>query len=52
MSSFGFREGYLNTSLTVIMMFCVVVILVNATWRCTQVLTGRIPPLAAPEGVI
>jgi carbon starvation protein len=35
-------QGYLNTGLTVIMMICVVVILVNAGWRCVQVLTGRV----------
>ena len=36
-------QGYLNTSLTVIMMVCVVIILANAAWRCTQVLRGRLP---------
>ena len=35
-------QGYLNSALTVIMMICVVVILANAFWRCTQVLRGRI----------
>jgi carbon starvation protein len=35
-------QGYLNTGLTVIMMVSVVVILVNAAWKWTQVLTGRI----------
>jgi carbon starvation protein len=35
-------QGYLNSALTVIMMVCVLVILVNALWRCTQVLRGRI----------
>ena len=36
-------QGYLNTVLTVIMMVCVVIILANAAWRCTQVLRGRLP---------
>jgi carbon starvation protein len=36
-------QGYLNTSLTVIMMVCVVVILANAMWRWAQVLRGRAP---------
>jgi len=35
--------GYLNSGLTVMMMAAVVVILVNAAWRCTRVLTGRVP---------
>ena len=35
-------QGYLNSALTVIMMVCVLVILANALWRCTQVLRGRI----------
>ena len=35
-------RGYLNTALTIIMMVCVLVILANAMWRCTQVLRGRI----------
>ena len=35
-------QGYVNTSLTVIMMVCVVVILANAMWRWLQVLRGRI----------
>jgi carbon starvation protein len=35
-------QGYLNSALTVIMMVCVLVILGNALWRCTQVLRGRI----------
>jgi carbon starvation protein len=38
-------QGYLNTSLTVIMMVSVVVILTNAAWRWIQVLRGRIAPL-------
>jgi len=42
-------QGYLNTALTVIMMACVVVILANAFWRCTQVLRGRIAILAEPQ---
>jgi carbon starvation protein len=36
-------QGYLNTTLTIIMMVCVLVILANASWRCLQVLRGRIP---------
>ena len=35
--------GYLNSGLTVMMMVAVVVILVNAAWRCVRVLTGRVP---------
>jgi carbon starvation protein len=35
-------QGYLNTTLTVIMMVSVVVILANAAWRWIQVLRGRI----------
>ena len=35
-------QGYMNTTLTVVMMVCVVVILTNAIWRWTQVLSGRI----------
>jgi carbon starvation protein len=35
-------QGYLNTSLTIVMMVSVVVILVNAGWRWLQVLRGRI----------
>jgi carbon starvation protein len=45
-------QGYLDSALTVIMMVCVVVILANAFWRCTEVLRGRSPlrpePLAMP----
>ena len=33
-------QGYLNTGLTIVMMVCVVVILANALWRCTQVCAG------------
>jgi carbon starvation protein len=36
-------QGYVNTSLTVIMMVSVIVILTNAIWRWTQVLRGRLP---------
>ena len=32
----------MNTTLTVIMLVCVVVILANAVWRWLQVLRGRI----------
>jgi carbon starvation protein len=35
-------QGYLNTTLTVIMMVSVVVILSNAAWRWINVLRGRI----------
>jgi carbon starvation protein len=45
-------QGYLDSALTIIMMVCVVVILANAFWRCTEVLRGRLPlrpePLAMP----
>ena len=34
-------QGYLNTTLTVIMMVCVIVILSNALWKWVQVLSGR-----------
>ena len=43
-------QGYLDSALTVIMMVCVVVILSNAFWRCTQVLRGRIAILPEPVG--
>ena len=44
-------QGYLNTSLTVIMMVLVVVILANAVWRWMQVLRGRVQtlPLTAEQ---
>ena len=35
-------QGYLNTTLTIMMMVAVIVILCNAAWRWVQVLTGRI----------
>ena len=41
-------QGYMNTSLTVIMMVCVLVILANALWKWIQVLTGRIQPVPEP----
>jgi len=41
-------QGYLNTGLTIIMMVCVVVILANALWRCTQVLRGRLAIMPEP----
>ena len=41
-------QGYLNTALTIIMMVCVVVILANAVWRCTQVLRGRLAIMPEP----
>jgi hypothetical protein len=34
-----------NTILTIAMMVCVVVILANATWRCIQVVRGRVAVL-------
>ena len=34
-------QGWVNTSLTIIMMVCVIVILANAVWKWTRVLTGR-----------
>jgi carbon starvation protein len=34
-------QGWLNTSLTIVMMLCVIVILANAIWKWTQVLSGR-----------
>jgi carbon starvation protein len=43
-------QGYLDSALTVIMMVCVVVILSNAFWRCTQVLRGRIAIVPEPAG--
>jgi carbon starvation protein len=38
-------QGYLNTTLTVIMLVSVVVILSNAIWRWIQVLRGRVAPM-------
>jgi carbon starvation protein len=35
-------QGYVDTTLTVIMLVCVVVVLSNAVWRWLQVLRGRI----------
>ncbi|MDQ3419056.1 MAG: carbon starvation protein A [Acidobacteriota bacterium] len=35
-------QGWINTSLTIIMMICVVVILANAVWKWNNVLRGRI----------
>ena len=40
-------QGYLNTSMTVIMMVCVVVILTNAVWRWMMVLSGKVRVAAA-----
>jgi carbon starvation protein len=40
-------QGYLNTIVTITMMICVVVILLNAFWRWTRVLQGRAEPLTA-----
>jgi carbon starvation protein len=44
-------QGYINTVLTIVMMVCVVIIMVNAMWRCTQVLRGRISTVPAPSAV-
>jgi carbon starvation protein len=41
-------QGYLDTVLTIIMMVCVLIILTNALWRCTQVLRGRIAIMTEP----
>jgi carbon starvation protein len=41
-------QGYLDTILTIIMMVCVVMILGNALWRCTQVLRGRLALMVEP----
>jgi carbon starvation protein len=35
-------QGYVNTTLTVIMMVCVIIVLTNAIWRWLLVLRGRI----------
>jgi carbon starvation protein len=43
-------QGYLNTGLTIVMMVCVLVILANAAWRCTQVLRGRLATIPARDG--
>jgi carbon starvation protein len=40
-------QGYLNTTLTIVMMACVVVILSNAAWRCVAVLRRRTAPAIA-----
>jgi carbon starvation protein len=42
-------QGYMNTSLTIIMMLCVIVILSNAIWKWMQVLTGRVQPMPEPR---
>ena len=42
-------QGYLNSALTVVMMVCVVVILANALWRCSQVLRGRAALMPDPR---
>jgi len=44
-------QGYLDTVLTAIMLVCVVVILANALWRCTQVVRGRLAIMPEPESV-
>jgi carbon starvation protein len=38
-------QGYMNTSLTVTMMVCVVVILANAVWKWSLVLRGIVQPV-------
>jgi carbon starvation protein len=45
-------SGYLNTTLTIIMMVSVVVILVSAVWRWVQVLTGRIATIPDTAQVV
>jgi carbon starvation protein len=45
-------QGYLNTTLTVLMMVCVVVILTNAAWRCVKVMRGRHERLNAEVGTL
>ena len=42
-------QGYVNTTMTVIMLVCVVVILSNAVWRWTLVLRGRVAVAAATD---
>jgi carbon starvation protein len=44
-------QGYLNTIVTVVMMVCVVLILVNAMWRWSQVLRGRVQVLTEDKEV-
>jgi carbon starvation protein len=44
-------QGYLNSSVTVVMMICVVVILLNATWRWSQVLRGRVDAVPVESSV-
>ena len=43
-------QGWINTSLTIVMMICVVVILGNAIWRWRRVLSGM-EPLRLPAEV-
>jgi carbon starvation protein len=43
-------QGYVNTTLTITMMACVVVVIASAMWRCTLVLRGRIAIAPAPAG--
>ncbi len=40
-------QGYVNTTLTVIMMVCVIIVLTNAIWRWLLVLRGRIAVVEA-----
>jgi carbon starvation protein len=42
-------QGYVNTTCTVIMMICVVIILVSAARRSLKVLTGRVPAIELPD---
>jgi carbon starvation protein len=42
-------QGYVNTTCTVIMMICVVIILVSAARRSLKVLTGRVPAMELPD---
>src|SRR5918993_3349683 len=42
-------SGYLNSGLTVMMMVAVVIVLVNAAWRCLRVLSGRLPLRVEPS---
>jgi carbon starvation protein len=37
-------QGYLNSSLTIVMIVCVLVILASAALRCARVLNGTLPP--------
>ncbi len=43
-------QGYVNTTLTITMMVCVIVVIGSALWRCTQVLRGRVAIMPATAG--